>query len=263
MFDESNYQELIGDGTSVMVNGVHRLLSRSAKPDGHDTRVYSAKFGDRFQTIPRSEWSDRIKEQKAKKMRVSDHQRFPATDQGPLPTCWAAGTCHAFMTSRVMQGLSYVSLSPCSIAVPISGGHSGGYEGNAVRYFLEHGGVRSSIWGDTNTSRRLNDDPDCIADRKLFVALEVLELEGFDQFMTASLLGLPTVDAFDWWSHVVMGADAEEIERGSFGRTERNNWGESYGEKNDAGFGGYVTFREGKGTPDSGFVFYQVLASAA
>ena len=262
IFDDSNFEELIGDGSTIVVNGVHRMLSRTPKPMGHDTRKYSAKFGDRIPLIPRSEWPDRIAEQKAKKMRVSDHQRFEATNQGNLPTCWAAGTCHTFTTMRAMQGLSPIMLSPCSLAVPISGGHSGGYEGDAVEYFTKHGGVRESLWGATDTSRRLMNDAACVADRELFIAEETLELEGFDQFATAWLLGFPTVDAYDFWSHVVMGADLLELERGSFGTLQRNNWGH-WGEKNDAGFDGYLVMREGKGTPSSGFMFRQVSSSAA
>lgn len=262
IIDDSNYKILIGDGKEIVVNGERRLLSRTPKPLDHNTRVYSAKFGDHFPLIPRSEWEARILEQKRLKMRVSDHQRFRSTDQDGLPTCWAAGACHTFTTMRVMQGLSPIFISPCSIAVPISGGHSGGYEGDAVKYFTQHGGVREDLWGPHDTSRRLMNDPACVADRANFISLETLELEGFDQFATALLLGFPCVVAYDWWSHVVMAADLIQIERGSYGLLDRNNWGD-WGEKNDAGFSGYVKMREGKGTPDSGFMFRQVISTAA
>jgi hypothetical protein len=262
IIDDTNFSVLTGDGTSIIVNGERRLLSRIPKPAGHDTRHYSRPFGDVFKVIPRSEWSARCKEQAAKKMRVSDHQRFRPTDQNGLPTCWAAGTCHAFTTSRAVQGLSLIFISPCSIAVPISGGHSGGYEGDAVKYFTQSGGVREENWGPHDTNRSLMNDPKCLADRKLFISLETLELTSADEFATACLLGFPCTVAYDWWSHVVSLADLVEISANDWGFRIRNNWGE-WEEKNDAGFSGYKTMRLGKGTPDSGFVFRQVLASAA
>lgn len=260
IYDDSNYTELIGDGKMVVATGDKRLLSRVPKPEGHDTRRYSRPFGDVFQTIPKSEWADRAKEMASKKMRVSDAQRFRPTDQNGLPTCWAAGTCHAFMTNRVMQGGSLEFISPCSIAVPISGGHSGGYEGDAVEYFLKYGGVRESLWGPTDTRRSLDGDPRCGQDRKLFRALEVLELQSEEDFATACLLGFACTVAYNWWSHVVMLADLVAIESGSLGFRIRNNWGD-WGDKNDTGFFGYSVMRLGRGTPDSGFVFRQVLTS--
>lgn len=260
IYDDSSYTELLGDGNVVVATGENRMLSRVPKPAGHDTRVYSRPFGDVFKTIPKSEWSARANEMATKKMRVSDAQRFRPTNQGSRPTCWAAGTCHAFMTNRVMQGGSVEFLSPCSIAVPISGGNSGGYEGDAVEYFLKYGGVREKFWGPTDTSRSLDGRPECANDRKLFKALEVLELTSEEEFATACLLGFACTVAYDWWSHVVSLADFVEIERGSFGFRIRNNWGD-WGDKNDSGFYGYSVMRTGRGTPDSGFVFRQVMTS--
>lgn len=262
VYDDSNYRELIGDGTEIIVGGERRLLSAVPKPMGFDARKVAKPFGSRFKTISRSEWPDRIAEQKRRKMRVSDHQRFKSTDQGSLPTCWAAGTCHAFMTSRVMKGLVNIPISPCSIAVPISGGRSGGYEGDAVDYFLKYGGVPESMWGPTDT-RNYSSKPEIIEARKKFKAIEAMELSGFDEFATAMLLGYPCTVSYNWWSHVIMLADLVMIESNSFGVNGRNNWGESFGDKNDYGYGGYLILREGKGTPSGGYAFVDVESSAA
>lgn len=258
---DSDFDALVGDGTSVVVNGDRRLLSRTPKPAGHDTRLYSKPFGDVAPVIPRNEWSARIKEQRERKQRVSDFQKFDPDDQDGLPVCWAAGTCHAFSTARVIMGLPFVRISGCSVAVPISGGHSGGYEGDAVEYLTKHGGVSVDLWPYCSTDRSLDRKPEVSENRKHHVALESYECDGFDEFATALLLGFPCTVAYNWWSHVVSLADLVEIEAGSYGLLIRNNWGD-WESKNDYGFSGYTVFREGrKGTPSSGFAFRQVTSS--
>lgn len=260
VIDDGNWKLLVGDGDKVDASGETRLLSAIPKPAGHDTREYSLPFSSAFKTIPRSEWSARIKEQKEKRMRVSDFQKFDPHNQGSLPTCWANGPAHAFTTTRVIQGNPLVYISGCSLAVPISGGHSGGYEGDALNYLVKHGGVSVDIWPNTSTNRSLTTDPRCQENRKNHFALESFECDGFDEFATAALLGLCGAVAYNWWSHVISTADLVEIESGSFGFMQRNNWGD-WGSKNDYGFSGYTTMREGRGTPSSGFMFRQVTSA--
>lgn len=262
IIDDTNWQTQIGDGQSIVVGGERRLLSAMPKPADHDSRGYSKLLGAEVPTIPRSEWSARIKEQAARKRRISDHQRWPCDNQGSYPTCWAAGTCQAYSTARVMQmGMEhYVRISAMSIAVPISGGRSGGYEGNAVNYLTKYGGVDVKLWGYTDPGRYDN-KPEVQANRLLHKSLESYECDGFAEFATALLLGYPCTVSYAWWRHVVMLTDLVEIEAGSFGFRIRNNWGESYGDKGEYGFGGYAVFREGRGTPSGGFAFRQVTPS--
>lgn len=262
VYDDTNYKELIGNGKEVMSGGVKRLLSAMPKPAGHNSRLYSKAFGAEVQNFSRNDWSAKIVEQKANKACTSQIQNWDSDNQGSYPTCWAAGTCQAFATARVRMKLPHVYISAMSIAVPISGGHSGGYEGNAVKLFTQQGGVSTDLWGYTDT-RDHSDDPVVKANRLLHKSLESYECETFDDFATACLLGFPCTVSYNWWSHVVMLCDLIEIERGSFGFLIRNNWGESYGDKNELGKGGYAIFREGKGTPSGGFAFRQVTASAA
>lgn len=259
--DETNWKDEIGDGESVTVGGQKFLLSAVPKPKEHNSRLYSRAFGAEVSRIPRSEWSARIKEQAARKRRISDHQRWACDNQGSYPTCWAAGTCQAYSTARVMQmGMEhYTRISAMSVAVPISGGHSGGYEGNAVEYLTKYGGVDVALWGYTDPSHHTS--AEVIANRVLHKALESYECDGFDDFATALLLGYPCTVSYNWWSHVVMLTDLVEVESGSFGFRIRNNWGESYGDKGEYGFGGYAVFREGRGTPSGGFAFRQVTPS--
>jgi len=260
--DESNWKDQVGDGRSVRIGTDRFLLSAMPKPADHDSRTYSKVFGAAIPNIPRSEWRARIKEQAERKRRISDHQRWECDNQGSFPTCWSAGTCQAYSTARVMQlGMAnYVRISAMSLAVPISGGRSGGYEGDAVNYLTKYGGVDVNLWGYTDPSRKSG--PAIAANRLLHKSLESYECDGFDEFATALLLGYPCTVSYNWWSHVVMLTDLVEIESGSFGFKIRNNWGEGYGDKGEYGFGGYAIFREGRGTPSGGFAFRQVTPSA-
>jgi hypothetical protein len=256
--DDSNWQNELTIGQQMGMG-----FGGMPKPAGHDSRGYSSLFGSVIPNIPRSEWSDRIKEKKAKKTRISDCQAWSCDNQGSFPTCWSAGTMQTASTARVIQlGIEhYVRLSAMAVAVPISGGRSGGFEGDAVRYLTEHGGVDSEIWGYTDPSRKTS-DPAVQANRQLYKSLESHECNGFDEFATALLLNMPCTVSYNWWSHVVMLTDLVEIERGSFGFLIRNNWGDGYGDKHDThGFGGYAVFREGKGTPSGGYAIRQMTPS--
>jgi hypothetical protein len=156
----------------------------------------------------------------------------------------------------------HVRISAMSIAVPISGGRSGGWEADAVRYLTVHGGVDSKLWGYTDPSRSHDSKPEVQANRLLHKSIESYECNGFDEFATALLSGFPCTVSYNWWSHVVMLTDLVEIERGSFGLLIRNNWGDGYGDKHDVHqYGGYAVFREGKGTPSGGFAFRAVTPS--
>lgn len=254
--DDSNWKDQI-----ATANRQGWLLSAEPKPAGHNSRAYSKLFGAEIPNIPRSEWSARIKELKDRRARISDHQTWECDAQSG-PTCWAAGTCQAYSTARVIQmgRQHYIRASAMSIAVPISGGRSGGYEGDAVRYMTQHGVVDSDLWG-YGSIRPTAAAAELQANRLLHKSLESYECDGFDEFATALLLGFPCTVSYNWWSHVVMLTDLVEIESGSFGFLIRNNWGEGYGSKADNGFGGYAVFREGRGTPSGGFAFRQVTNS--
>jgi hypothetical protein len=161
---------------------------------------------------------------------------------------------------RVIQGLPLVYISACSVAVPISGGHQGGFEGEAVEFMTKHGAASVDVWSNNDT-HRLDTKPEVVESRKHHFTLEAYECKSFDDFATAMLLGMPIAIAFDWWAHVISGGDLIEVEGNSFGADYRNNWSDQWGDKNENGFGGYVRMREGKGTPDSGWAFRQVTSS--
>lgn len=260
IYDDYNYHELIGNGQEVMVNGERRFLSRTPKPPGHDCGAYSEPFSKHFGTYPRSEWSALLKDQAIREGRVSDLCDFEPNDQDGLPTCWSQGPAQAASTFRRKMGLPFVRMSACSTAVPISGGHSGGYEGDALSFAAKYGWASVDIWPENNTDRRLIQDPRVAADRQNFIALQWLEISTWDEWVTACIMQLPGAFAYNWMSHVMMSSDIVEIEANSFGLRVRNSWGR-WGAPNKYGFYGFNVYREGRGTPDSGFVLCQMTSS--
>lgn len=253
--EPGRYRELVGDGSVVVVGGENRLLSRLPPEPGHNPREYSKVFSAEVPTIPESEWQARIEEQLRLKSRTSDFQKFDPDNQGSHPICWAAGTCHAAATARVIQGLPFVRLSAGCIATDVTGGvSSGGYEGNAVRDMAKRGVPSVDVW-PYQSSRPTGDSAAVAASRAQHVALEAYELETVADYVTAALLNFPMTVAYSSWSHVVMGCDVVWVN----GRAQfriRNNWG-SWGANNDAGFSGYSVMR----FPDSGWAFRQMTAS--
>lgn len=253
VYDDSNYKQLCGDGKTVKVGNESFLLARTPPPHGYSSEGFSKPYGDSFTKIPRSEWPDRIKEQIRLKSRVSDHIDFEQFYQNGLPTCWAICTAQAATATLRIAGQPYRKLSGCSLAVPISGGHRGGYEGNSVELGVKRGIATVETWPENNTDD-LDDDPRVIEDRKNNQILDCYSLgDDFDMWATMCLNTQCGPFAYDWMSHCMMVCDLVEIEKDSYGLRVRNTW-KPWGAKNELGFDGFAVYREGRGTPDSGYV---------
>lgn len=263
VYDHSNYKSLVGDGKQVHAEGEMRLLSALPKPAGKDNSSFSCPFASAKKHIPRSDYSAAIKEQAAIKSRVSDYCDFPAYDQNGIPYCWANGPSQAATMMRRIMGLPLVRFSSASIGGPITGYVSrGGYEGDALEYLVKHGAVDEQFWPNNAISRKY-DTPETQANRKLHKVLEAFECHSFEDWADGCLGCLPGAFAYNWMGHVMAMSDLVEIEANSFGLRVRNSWKDSWGAKNDLGFGGFAVFREGHGTPDSGFFLRQVTVAAA
>lgn len=256
VYDDSNKAEWQGDGQTIFAGGERRLLARIAPPILPPTGF--AAFNSVYADFPEHEWDARIDEQIDLEARCSDFCDFPAFDQDGLPTCWAIGTAQAATILRRCMGLPFVQLSGCSIAVPISGGHSGGYEGEANEYAVEHGIASVGVWPENNTSRSLNDKPEVQADRLLHKVLEFLDMKTKANWATAALCTKPGPFARNSMNHVMAHCDLVRIEAGSYGHRVRNSWHDSWGAKNKHGFGGFAVYRE---TPDSGLIMNQITPS--
>jgi hypothetical protein len=272
IIDDTNFQTLLGhedetlrDGTTVGVhlqNGERRILSYRPTTTGLLHKAAAKPFRDTFPTFPRTDWKARLDEQTSRKRRISDFQNFAPHDQNGLPTCWANGPAHAGTTMRVIMGLPLVYWSACSAAVPISGGYSGGDEWDAGVFFQKYGAADQATWPNNSTDRSLINSSAVLGNRPHHMILQIYSLGSFDEFVSAALMDPPMTFAvaFNWWSHVISGGDLVLIESGSWGMRYRNNWG-TWGDNNDLGQPGYVTMREGHGTPDSGFCLGPVTSS--
>lgn len=261
VYDDTNSRSLIGDGQQVHAAGELRYLSANPRPINANTLGYALPFHEAgLSVIPRNEWSARIKEMEAKKTRCSDYCDFKAYDQDGLPYCWCFGPTQAAANFRRKQGLPFRQLSAASVGSIASGFRvRGGWEGEANEVLCQRGATTVDHWPENSVSRQY-DTPENRTHAENYKVTEWVDLNSFDEFMTCLMLGFPCPVAYNWWSHVVYLADPVEIEPGSFGVRLRNSWSDSWGAKNDLGFGGFAVGREGRYTPSSGFALRQMTA---
>ena len=277
VYDDGNAHELDATGRDtttgyefIEVNGERRMYSREAPTIERFNAVYGLRdaLDDVMPLISRSDLSAAIKQKNEQQSWIDDWQDFPPMDQDGLPICWTQGDCAGAATLSVMAGLSYEELSGSSIAVPISGGNSGGWEGDTLDYMVRYGAAAVNVWPNVATNRRYLTDPAVAESRKKHMTLEALTLNYRDRSQrflavaTALINNMPVPFAYNWMSHVMYFVRVVEIEAGSFGLMVRNSWG-NWGAKNRFGYAGYNVYREGKGTPDSAHCLRQVTVSTA
>lgn len=220
------------------------------------------KFTDHFEKIPRSKWSDLIKQKAATKSRMRDfyeYLKIGPLDQNGTNYCWCNAVVSAMRLMRAKEGQQFVELSPASVAAPIKGySNVGGWGGEALAYIREHGICEASLWPANAISRKY-DTAESQANRLLHKVTEWYELASgdFDALATCLLLGFPVAIGLNWWSHEVCALDLVEISAGRFGVDILNSWGRSYGEN------GIATLSESKGTPDDACAIRATTASFA
>lgn len=252
VYDDYNYRQLIGDGTKVMVCGEMRYLTAMPRTRPYGSLAGCRAFGADFQTIPRHEWSARIKDMEKYKSRLSDLITWKAKDQNGTNYCWMFGVVGALETQRKVQGVPYVELSPASAAGPITGYQNvGGWGGDALEYLSQHGCCNAKLWPTCAINRNLMNDA-VREDYKNHKVLEYWEGEdrNFDQIMTLAFMRFASPLGLDWWRHLVFGCDPVEIEPGRFGLRIRNSHSDNNGAKNDHGVGGFMVLAEEKARGD-------------
>jgi hypothetical protein len=216
--------------------------------------------------IPRSEWSDRIKEQAALRTRISDMRgSIPSLDQDGVGYCWAHSSTSAVTMVRAINNMPYVPLSAFSVAATIKkGADEGGWCGLSAKFVREKGVMSQAVWPQGDRNYRKYDKPENWENAALHKATEefvdlthdVYDTElTFDQTISCLLCGIPCAVDFNWWSHSVCAIDAVEVEAGSFGIRILNSWSDSWGEK------GTGVLQGKKAVPDSGVAFRVVRAS--
>lgn len=200
-----------------------------------------------FPTIPRSEWSARIKEMEAQKSRLSDirlvgnaGQIIPSLDQNGKGYCWAHSSTSAVMMLRAASNQPYVPLSAYAVACIIKSYRDEGGWGAQSLDFIQSRGVPSQQFWPQKSMARSNDTPACWENAALhkvtegWVDLAAAQYDRnltFDQVMTLLLSRIPVVGDFNWWGHSVCLIDPVEVEAGSFGVRILNSWGDGWSDR--------------------------------
>ena len=223
--------------------------------------------------IPRSEWSERIKEQKATKSRLSDvrlaavgGRPIPSLQQGSYGYCWAHSTTHAAMIERAVNNQPYVPLSAFGVAATIKRGANEGAWGALSLDFASDRGIPSqAVWPQGDARYKQYDRPEVWADAARHkvgeawndVALPAYDRDlSFDQVATCLLTGVPVIGDFMWWRHSVALLDLEEPTPGQFGVRIWNSWGDEWGEL------GMAVLTGSKAIPDGATALRTVAAAA-
>lgn len=225
---------------------------------GRQARNFSATpFGSIFQApafpreliIPRSEWSERIKEKESLKANLSDiwfQRGLKALNQARTNYCWCYAVVTAMMVMRAKEGQPVVQLSAAAAAAQIKNFRNiGGWGGEALDWIAEHGVPSLEFYPNATIDRRYV-TPEMKANALLHRAAEWWDIRPrtFDEKATCMLLGFPVPSGYNWWSHEVCGFDLVEIERGAYGSREMNSWDVTYGDR------GLVVLRESKANGD-------------
>lgn len=245
VFDLDNLKDL-SDLQNPFVDG-------EKKGTGHDPdQVVKEMFNppSELKLIPRSEWSDRLKDQLREGSRLSDIRRrakfgtmMECLDQGPVGYCWGHSVAHDLMLARAVAGMPYVALSAYSICAPIKNGRDeGGWCGLAAQFARKYGCAPQEKWkqGDRNYRQLFTDEMKAVmANYK--VTEEWMDLAKadydhsltFDQLATCLLSGIPCAVDFNWWGHSVCALDLVEVSAGAWGIRILNSWGMGWGEQGE------------------------------
>lgn len=170
--------------------------------------------------IPRSEWSERLRDKVATKSLLSDIRLtgnagdiIPALDQNGVGYCWAHSTTSCVTVLRAVSNLPYVPLSAYSVAATIKhGADEGGWGSESLEFATSKGIVSQAIWPQGDRNYRKYDKPEVWSNAALHRVTEGwVDLQAslydrkltFDQVGTLLLSDNPVVGDFSWWSHSV------------------------------------------------------------
>lgn len=242
-------------------------------PDGFRTGLVPRDFAATpmravtMPTIPRSEWSARIREMEDTQSRLSDvwfAGGCEHLDQNGQGYCWAYAATHCVTALRARDNQPYVRLSAHAVACAIKGFRDqGGWSADALQFITERGVPSVAAWPEKSMSRS-HDTPATwenaarhkVTESWADVAAPVWNRDlNFEQVMTCLLLRIPVACDFNWWGHAVCALDPVEVEPGSFGVRIVNSW---------AGWGdrGMGLLRGSRAVPDNAVAARVVTASA-
>jgi hypothetical protein len=177
-----------------------------------------------FPLIPRSEWSQRAKDQLAQGARNSDIRmagnngaKIPSRDQNGKGFCWAHSGVSCLLVTRARMNLPYADLSAYAVACIIKNYRDeGGWGPEGVDFLAKRGVPTSEFWGQQSMSRA-NDKPETWENAKLnrvtdgwidLIAAQYDRNLSFDQEVSLYLAGVSGTKDENWWSHSICGLDA-------------------------------------------------------
>lgn len=212
-------------------------FGRGLIPRRYDVQPMRAVTMD---TIPRGEWSARIKEKRETKSRLSDIWRtgnngkaIAHLDQGQVGYCWGHSTAHAVYAIRALNNQPFVPLSAFAVCATLVNGRDEGAWGALSLEFITKNGIPSQAFWPQGSRNLAYGTKECwsnAAQHKadeawVDVAAEVWDRDlSFDQVATCLLLNVPVIGDFNWWGHSVALLDLEEPTPGSFAVRIVNSW---------------------------------------
>tara|TARA_R110000868_G_scaffold250344_2_gene506855 strand:- start:4 stop:789 length:786 start_codon:yes stop_codon:yes gene_type:complete len=218
-----------------------------------------------FPLIPRSEWSERIRDMEATKSRLSDIRNtgdnggpIRSYDQNGQGYCWAYSTTAAVTLLRAKANMPHVRLSAHAVACKIKNFRDEGAWGALSMEFISKNGVPSEAAWPAKSMSRSNDNAATWADaakHKITEGWADLEVEAWDRNMTFDQIGtlllsrIPVVLDFAWWGHSVCGMDLVETSPGQFGVRIWNSWTDSWGDNGTGVLAGSKAIPMGASAP--------------
>jgi hypothetical protein len=227
--------------------------------------------------IPRSEWSDRIKERQQRQSTLrhlrdnaqGTGKRMESLDQNGQGFCWAYAAVAALMLSRMGSNMPYKRLSAHMVGCLVKGyKDEGGWGALALDFMMKNGVADVDSWREKSMSRS-NDTPAMRENAKLYMPQETLvDLQApvydrdlsWDQLVSCLLQNFPVAGDFLWWGHAVACLDVIEIERNDFGILILNSWSDRWNADSPYGPGTSV-LRGNKARPDNAVAICSAVAS--
>jgi hypothetical protein len=274
------------------------VVNGERKGHGYIPRDYSVQPLSMFdpptgmKLIPRSEWKDRIKEQKAKKTRNSDILRankIKSLDQDGAPYCWGHSVTGAMQGTRAVMGLPFVELSAFMVCAFIKHGQQeGGWCGLSAEFIRDKGICSVEMYPRLAYNYRSYDKPEVWADAAKHkieenwtdLTREVYDQNlTFDQLCTCHLNNEFTANDWNDWSHSTMGCDVEDLSDADirdedsgklitgpalmailgpsdgFGTRGRNSWSDDWGDE------GFFVRTGSKAIPDGAIAIRTATAA--
>lgn len=213
------------------------LVPRDRQSFPNGCFAWAEPFPDEL-LVPEDEIQDRIDAMTADKQRLLDlrekfYEVLKSLDQDGLGLCWAFSTTKANMYLRAIMRLPLLRLSAWWVAGKVKGWRDqGGWGGESLAYEVKYGVPEMHFCPDYHSK---HDTPECNNNAALHKVVEWWEGsddpdKALHQKFSAHLMGLPTVDDYDFLRHSMCGVWCKKW-RGEPEVVEDNSWGEDQGDK--------------------------------